>query len=143
MIKELDVELKVLIYIIAYGIYYFSSSDLLIYILNKFKNKIVGVLLEVLYLFVQVFVTYNFCYKLENGYIPIYFMLFIIIGFLLYYLFMREYFNKCLDFIYKFIIKIKPFFSHLFYSPTIFKNGFKKIFRKKRKKKSKHLTPKA
>ena len=140
MITKLDVELKILIYIIAYGIYYFASSDVLIYIINKIKKKIVVIIFEVLYLIIQIYITYNFCYKLENGYIPIYFMLFIVIGFLLYFLFMREYFNKCLDFICIFINKSKPIFAHLFFSKTIFKKPNIKFFKKSSKKKSKHLT---
>ena len=130
MITKLDVELKILIYIIAYGIYYFASSDVLIYIINKIKKKIVVIIFEVLYLIIQIYITYNFCYKLENGYIPIYFMLFI----------MREYFNKCLDFICIFINKIKPIFAHLFFSKTLFKKPNIKFFKKSSKKKSKHLT---
>ena len=64
MITKLDVELKILIYIIAYGIYYFASSDVLIYIINKIKKKIVVIIFEVLYLIIQIYITYNFCYKL-------------------------------------------------------------------------------
>lgn len=130
MITKLDVELKVLIYIIIYGIYYFASSDVLIYIINKLKKKVVIIISEVLYLIIQIYITYNFCYKLEDGYIPIYFMLFIVIGFLLYFLFMRDYFIKCLDFIGVIYTKIKPFFIHLFFSKTIFKKRKIKFFKK-------------
>lgn len=135
MIKPLNVELKILVYILVYGIYYFAASDILVYIVDKKKNnKIFKVIIEVLYLLSQVYISYEFCFKLDNGYIPIYFLLFIIIGFLLYYLFMREYFIKCLDFISKILTKIKPYFTHLFYSNTIFKIQFKKIFKKKKTK---------
>lgn len=122
MIKPLNVEIKILIYIVAYGIYYFAVSDLIIYLEERYHfKKIPKLILELVYLIIQIFLTYNFCYKLESGYIPIYFLLFIIIGFLLYYLFMRDYFLKSLTFTSNCLIKIKPLFSHLLYSVTIFK----------------------
>ena len=131
MIKPLNIEFKILVYIIIFGIYYFAVSDILIYIIEKRKrNKIFKVILEIFYLISQVYIAYDFCYKLDDGYIPIYFLLFISIGFLLYYLFMREYFIKCLDFISKIFNKITPYFKHMFYSKTLFKNRFKKIFKK-------------
>ena len=39
MIKPLNIEFKILIYIIAFGIYYFSVSDILIYIIDKKDRK--------------------------------------------------------------------------------------------------------
>lgn len=127
MIKPLNVELKILIYIIAFGIYYFAVSDVLIYILEKNKKrKILKVVLEIIYLVSQVYISYDFCYKLDDGYIPIYFLLFIIIGFLLYYLFMREYFHKCLDLITIITKKITPHIKHLFYSKALFRKKYKK-----------------
>lgn len=135
MIKPLNVELKILVYIIIYGIYYFAVSDLLVYIIeHKKRKKFSKVLIEILYLLSQIYITYDFCYKLDGGYIPVYFLLFIIIGFLLYYLFMREYFIKCLDFANKLIIKIKPYFVHLFYSTTLCKIKLKNIFKKRKKR---------
>lgn len=133
MIKPLNVELKILVYILIYGIYYFAVSDVLVYVVEKKKRKkIFKVIIEVIYLISQLYITYDFCYKLDDGYIPIYFLFFIVIGFLLYYLFMREYFIKCLDFIGKILNKIIPYFKHLFYSNTLFKVKFKKIFKKRK-----------
>ncbi len=135
MIKPLNVELRILVYIIIYGIYYFAVSDLLSFIIEKRKKKkIFKIILEIIYLISQVYITYLFCYNLDKGYIPIYFILFILIGFILYYLFMRVYFHKCLDFFSKVIHKISPFFIHLLYSKTIFTNRFKKIFKKSKSK---------
>ena len=63
-------------------------------------------------------------------------MIFIIIGFMLYYLFMRNYFIKCLDFVFKIYDKIKPKFIHLLYSVTLFKKKIKSSkFRGKLKRK--------
>ena len=140
MIKTLDIEFKILVYIIAFGIYYFAVSDILLYIVEKKKkNKIFKILFEVIYLISQVYITYNFCYRLENGYIPIYFLLFIIIGFLLYYLFMRTYFMKCLDFINNLLEKTKPLLHHLFYSVTLFKKKIKFKKRKQKQKRNKNI----
>ncbi len=126
MIRPLNVEIKIIVYIIAYGIYYFAVSDFIIYLEDHYKlKKIPKLILEFIYLIMQIFITYNFCYKLESGYIPIYFLLFIIIGFLLYYLFMREYFIKTLKIISKYLAKgfnyLKPVLKHLLYSTTIIK----------------------
>lgn len=133
MIKPLNVEFKILVYILIYGIYYFAVSDVLVYIVEKKKRKkIFKIIIEIIYLLSQIYITYDFCYKLDDGYIPIYFLLFIVIGFLLYYLFMREYFIKCLDFINKILNKVIPYFKHLFYSKTLFKVKFKKIFKKRK-----------
>ena len=74
MIKPLNVELKILVYIIIYGIYYFAVSDLLVYIIeHKKRKKFSKVLIEILYLLSQIYITYDFCYKLDGGYIPVYF----------------------------------------------------------------------
>lgn len=135
MIKPLNVEIKILIYIIIFGIYYFAVSDVLIYIIErKNKNKVLKVILEIIYLISQIYISYDFCYKLDNGYIPIYFILFIIIGFLLYYLLMREYFIKCLDFITKIFNKLLPFFKHLLYSSTLTHIKIKKKSKKSKTK---------
>ena len=135
MIKPLNLELKILVYILSFGIYYFAVSDILIYIVDKKKNnKVFKLIVEIIYLVSQLYLSYDFCYKLDDGYIPVYFLLFIIIGFILYYLFMREYFIKCLDFISKIFNKLTPYIKHLLYSKTIFKIRFKKIFKKKKTK---------
>ena len=39
MIKPLNLELKILVYILIFGIYYFAVSDVLIYIVDKKKNN--------------------------------------------------------------------------------------------------------
>lgn len=147
MIRPLNLELRILLYIISFGIYYFSFTDLVIFIEEKYKlNKIFKTILEIIYLILQVFLTYNFCYNLDYGYIPIYFMLFIIIGFLIYYLFIKDSFIKTLNYLSKIISKITPLFIHLWYSKSIFKTikitfkkwylKIKKLFFKKSKKKN-------
>ena len=39
MIKPLNVEFKILVYILIYGIYYFAVSDVLVYIVEKKKRN--------------------------------------------------------------------------------------------------------
>lgn len=141
MIKPLNLELKIILYIITYGIYYYAVSDLVIFIEEKHKlKKIQKLFLELIYLISQIYITYRFCYRLDDGYIPIYFLLFIVIGFLLYYLLMKDGFNfiiKKIDFL---IIKIVPKIKHLFYSPSIvklIKNKVKNILQKSKNKKLK------
>ena len=133
MIKPLNLELKIIIYIITYGIYYYAVSDLVIFIEEKHQLKKIPKLS-------QIYVTYRFCYRLDDGYIPIYFLLFIVIGFLLYYLLMKESFNFIIKKIDALFLKIISKIKHLFYSPSIvkiMKNKIKNILQKIKNKKLK------
>ena len=61
MIRPLNVEFKILVYILIYGIYYFAVSDILVYIVEKKKrNKIFKLIIEIIYLISQLYITYDF-----------------------------------------------------------------------------------
>lgn len=101
-------EIRVIIYLIGYGIFIISTYDT-IYLITKKINKILKVIIYSIYIISIVYFTYEFSYVLANGYIPIHFILFLISGFLIYYLIRKKYLEGLLM-IYSFLNKIrKPF----------------------------------
>lgn len=118
-------EIYILIYLILFGIYIFSSIDLIDLISQKIKNKVLRITLNILFTLIQIYITFTFSYNLMDGYVPIYFFIFIYIGFVIYIKLFKKYFITIITNIYNvliFIIKriiklIKPFI----YSKTIMK----------------------
>lgn len=101
MIHTVKEEIYISIYLIAFGIYLISTYDILLYMLDNAKLKnIFKVIIETIYCIIQLIITYFFSYKLASGYIPIYFILFLIIGFVLYMYCLKKSLHKTLD-IYK------------------------------------------
>ena len=125
-------EFYILIYLILFGIYIFSSIDLIDLISQKIKNKVLRIILIIIFTLMQIYITFIFSYNLMDGYVPIYFFIFIYIGFVIYIKLFKKYFITIISNIYNvliFIIKriiklIKPFI----YSKTI-----KKIIKRERK----------
>lgn len=118
-------EFIVLIYLIMYGIYLFSSLDIITIISDKVKKNINKIFIQVLYWLFQIYITFIFSYQLMNGYVPIYFILFIYVGYYIYEKTFKKYFKKIIKIFFyvlkkilKFIIKIvKP----LIYSKQLLK----------------------
>lgn len=109
MIHELKEEIYISLYLIIYGIYIISSYDIILYILNKLKiNKILHIILELIYFIIQLILTYFFSYKLASGYMPIYFILFIVIGLIIYYKLLRKSLINNLEVIFNCIKLILP-----------------------------------
>ena len=101
MIHIVKEEIYISVYLIAFGIYLISTYDVLLYMLDSTKLKTVfKVLIEIIYCLIQLIITYFFSYKLASGYIPIYFILFLVIGFVLYIYCLKKSLHKTLD-IYK------------------------------------------
>lgn len=126
MIHPLREEIYVAIYLIIYGIYLISTYDLFLYYSNRLiKKKIIKIVLEIIFCIIQLIVTYLFSYNLASGYIPIYFVLFIIVGVYFYIIFFKNNFkivlSKLLQIINKHSSHIKMCFSSLLYSRTLFK----------------------
>ena len=88
MIKN---EIFIIINIIAYSITYLSYWDLVLEIksvlIAKIYNKII---LDLFFLLSSIYFTYQFTFKLSNGYIPILFFVFLILGFFCYFYFIRH-----------------------------------------------------
>ena len=98
-------EIRIIVYLIGYGIFIISTYDTLFLITEKI-NKIIKTIISFVYIITIVYFTYEFSYVLSNGYIPIHFILFLIIGFLIYYLIRKKYIEGLLI-MYSFLKKIK------------------------------------
>ena len=136
----INVELKIIINLFAYSILFFSFWDLYVNIKDVyFKNKILKFLLDILFIILITVYTFKYTYLLHEGYIPGLFFVFILLGYLIYYNFLKSSFNKITlrilisikIFISKICIIIKPFI----YSNSIFTyliKTFNKIFKIKK-----------
>lgn len=142
-------EIYVLIYYICFGIYLFSSLDIMDYIYQKIKKKVFRVMITVVYWLLQVYVTFVFSYHLLDGYLPIYFLFFIFLGYYLYSHILKKQLIKTISFlgiIFKKVRKIlkkiirpflysKPFINHLKNWIKHYRNIIAKTFTKKEKNK--------
>lgn len=110
-------EVYVLFYYICFGIYLFSSMDMINFIYKSIKSKVFKILITLVYWMIQIYVTFLFSYHLLDGYLPIYFFLLIMIGYVLYVKVFKKHFIRTLHIlgiIFKKIAKIlkkiiKPF----------------------------------
>lgn len=143
MIHPIKEEVFISIYLIIYGIYIFLIYDLFYLVINKLKiKKVFSILFELLFCLLQIYITYKFSYNLASGYIPIYFILFIFVGLIIYIKFIKNSFIKqmtkiilLLTILYK---TVASKLVHLFVSTRIIKLIKKCIIRiKQRKNKSK------
>lgn len=75
-------EIRIMFYLISFGIFCISSYDLIMMIVDK-KTKTKNIIL-VIYSVMLLYITIKFSYKLASGYVPIHFILFMVIGFLIY-----------------------------------------------------------
>lgn len=137
-------EIYVLIYYICFGIYLFSSLDVIDYIYKHLKKKVIKVIVIIIYWLLQIYVTYIFSYHLLDGYLPIYFLFFIFLGYYIYSHILKKRLIKTIIFIgiiFKKLLKIlkkiirpflysKPFISNvkkfIKHYINIMKNTFKK-----------------
>ena len=133
----INIEIKIIINLLAYSIFFFSFWDLYINIKDiYFKNKIFKFALDLLFILFISLYTFKYTYLLHEGYIPGLFFVFILIGYILYYNFIKISFNKTtliiLGNIKIFLNKIYRIIKPLLYSNSIFtylKKTFNKIFK--------------
>ncbi len=130
MIHPINEEIHIIICLIFFGIYLVSTYDAILQIEKWFKfKKIKTYLIEIIFNLFQILITIRFSSKIANGYIPVYFILFFIIGIVIYYYVSRKLFVKEINFGLKIIKqkepKIKKFLKEFVYSEEIM-NSFKK-----------------
>ena len=75
-------EIRIMFYLISFGIFCISIYDLIMMIVDE-KPKTKNIIL-VIYSVMLLYITIKFSYKLASGYVPIHFILFMVIGFLIY-----------------------------------------------------------
>lgn len=108
MIHPLKEEVYIAIYLIAFGIYLISTYDILLHCIKLSKMPIIlKIIIEIIYCIIQLVITYFFSYKLASGYIPVYFIIFLIVGFVVYIYLLRK---KLLKTLLYYDENIKPFF---------------------------------
>lgn len=141
MIYTLKEEIHVMILLIVFGIYISSYVEFIYLFLTQIKKKILRILLEIIGWITQIIITYLFVYKMADGYVPLYFILFIALGILLYFLFRFLYFKE-LNFFSKFLYKLLFFIINeiiMFIVPNYVKEIFKNYIKRKKDKKTKDL----
>lgn len=140
-------EIYVLIYYICFGIYLFSSLDVIDYIYKNLKKKTLKVIIIIIYWLLQIYVTFIFSYHLLDGYLPIYFLFFIFLGYYIYSHILKERLIKTIIFlgiIFKKLLKLlkkiirpfiysKPFINNVKQFIKHYINIIKKTFKKKEK----------
>jgi hypothetical protein len=104
MILSTSEEIRVMFYLISFGVFCISSYDLIIMAIDK-KTKTRNIIL-VIYSIMLLYITIKFSYKLASGYVPIHFILFMVIGFLIY-ITIRKSFIKGIEYMNEIYIKIK------------------------------------
>lgn len=89
MIYTVNEEFRIIILLIAFGTYIFFMSDFINVFSNKIKRKLLRYIVSIILWFIQIYISYIFVYKMQDGYMPLYFILFIVVG-LIFYLFIRN-----------------------------------------------------
>ena len=103
----INLEIKIIVNIIAFSILFFSTWDLYISIKSKFiKKRFLNIFFDLLFILITIYITYTYTYLLASGYIPQLFIVFLILGYLVYYLFLRKKYLLVID-------KILSFLSYL------------------------------
>ena len=92
-------ELKIIIVLIILSIFFLSFLDFISRIKDTLiKNKIWYLLLDLIFIIINVLVTINISNNLANGYIPSLFFIFIVIGVIIYVLLIKMRWLKRINF---------------------------------------------
>lgn len=131
MMNTLKDEIHVIILLIVYGIYLSSYLEILNILLQSIKKKVYKIIVEITLSLLEIYVAYIFVYKVQDGYIPIYFLLFIILGIIIYLSFRHQtfkVFNHLVINIVKIIKKTFTIFKEVIYPKYLkeINNTFKK-----------------
>ena len=93
-------ELYILLYLVAFGIYLFSTLDIVTIICKKFKKKAIKIIIQVIFWLLQIYISFIFSYQLMSGYVPIYFIAFVYSGYFIYEKLLKRYFRKVINSIF-------------------------------------------
>ncbi len=121
MIHTTKEEVRIIVYLIIFGIFILSTYDSIYYLTERLK-KFSKNLIRIVYSVLIIYITYEFAYKLAYGYVPIHYVLFLTIGFFIYLFFRKKYFIsiKILNKIYqKWKMLIKKIVLFLVYPQVV------------------------
>lgn len=138
-------ELYIIISLIFFGIYLISTYDIILQFQNFFrKKKIKAYIIEICFNVLQIFITIKFSQNIANGYIPAYFIIFLMIGVIIYYYTSRNFLKKEIQTFLKLYKKCEPkiknFLKEFIYSKELINlikkelKRYKPIFNKKKDK---------
>ena len=109
-------EVRIIVYLLSYGVFIPSSYDLLKII--EIKNKVITTIFKLVYVSCTIILSSYFLFKLKEGYVPQYGVLIVLLGMSCYFLLIRnKYINK--------ILKIKQILSKILQSILIIFRPFK------------------
>ena len=135
-------ELKIIIVLIILSIFFLSFLDFISRIKDTLiKNKIWYLLLDLIFIIINVLVTINISNNLANGYIPSLFFIFIVIGVIIYVLLIKMRWLKRINFFLNIVNNNKKIVVNnirkMIYSKTLLTLFVKEFGRYKRIFKSK------
>jgi hypothetical protein len=124
MIYDIETQLKIIVFLILFGIFLIATYDIFYYVIDLFKPKTwIRMISEIIFGALQLFIAYRYSFKICEGYVPIYFFLFFGLGILVYLKLLKKtlekdlpYIIKMLGFILKWTVKLLVF---LFYSREV------------------------
>ena len=132
-IKE---ELYILFYLIYFYIYLFATLDMIDLCCKNIKKIYIKVIIQIIFWLLQIYITFIFSYHLMSGYVPIYFILFIYFGYVIYEKVAKTYFLHIMAELFIFIKKlvklIIKYLLPLIYSATLGKFIKKSLVREKK-----------
>lgn len=124
MIYDIQTQIWIIIWLTIFGIFLIATYDIFYYVLDYYQvKKITRGIAEVVFGTIQIFIAYRVSYNICDGYIPIYFFLFFVLGVIIYIKLLKKtlikdlpMIMKAINFLGKWLIKLIVF---LFYSPEV------------------------
>lgn len=141
MIYSIKEELNVMFLLVVYGVYLSFYYDLVDIIIKNLSKKIIKIILEIILSVIQIYISYLYIFKIEEGYIPLYFFAFIIVGVLFYFIFKKST-NKVLNNIIRIVlIQLDKAFKEivLFIYPKYIKEILQNFKRRRKNRKKKDI----
>lgn len=138
MINTLNEEIRIIILLIVYGINLAFVYELINIISSNFRKE-TKIFIETCLWLIQIYLSYLFVYKMASGYMPIYFVIYIIIGVIIYLVFnINKQITNVLMRMILIILKIIKYLTILLIE-AVYPNYLKEInnYHKKRLKKKK------
>ena len=124
-------EIRIIMYLFALGIFIPSSYDTLKIV--DFKNKIMTFIIKLVFAVLIIILCYYFLFKLNEGYVPQYGIIIILIGMSLYFFLLRRKFVKIILKIKRTIVIIIQKILIIFKPFKIFKTTFLLLKEKSKK----------
>lgn len=87
---SLNTQFILMIHAILYGVFIGITFDCVTIVKNQLFNQIVQMVLIVLYWIVQIPLTFVYIYNVNEGIFHLYILIFLVLGVVLYYKFMRQ-----------------------------------------------------